>query len=175
MLDADRLRFDFTHFQAMTKEEIEKVENLVNEQIATGLDVITKEMSLDEAKETGAMALFGEKYGEKVRVVSMGDYSIELCGGTHVSNTNVISSFKIISESGVAAGVRRIEALTSTGLMKHYKESENVLNQAAKLAKSEPVALVEKIQALYDEIKELSKENEKLKAKLANEAVGDVT
>ena len=173
-VDADRLRFDFTHFQAMTKEEIEKVENLVNEQIATGLDVITKEMSLDEAKETGAMALFGEKYGEKVRVVSMGDYSIELCGGTHVSNTNVISSFKIISESGVAAGVRRIEALTSTGLMKHYKESENVLNQAAKLAKSEPVALVEKIQALYDEIKELSKENEKLKAKLANEAVGDV-
>ena len=168
------LRFDFTHFQAMTKEEIEKVENLVNEQIATGLDVITKEMSLDEAKKTGAMALFGEKYGEKVRVVSMGDYSIELCGGTHVSNTNAISSFKIISESGVAAGVRRIEALTSTGLMKHYKESENVLNQAAKLAKSEPVALVEKIQALYDEIKELSKENEKLKAKLANEAVGDV-
>ena len=158
----------------MTKEEIEKVENLVNEQIATGLDVITKEMSLDEAKKTGAMALFGEKYGEKVRVVSMGDYSIELCGGTHVSNTNAISSFKIISESGVAAGVRRIEALTSTGLMKHYKESENVLNQAAKLAKSEPVALVEKIQAHYDEIKELSKENEKLKAKLANEAVGDV-
>ena len=87
MLDADRLRFDFTHFQAMSKEEIEKVENLVNEQIATGLDVITKEMSLDEAKETGAMALFGEKYGETVRVVSMGDYSIELCGGTHVSNT----------------------------------------------------------------------------------------
>ena len=87
-----------------------------------------------------------------------------------LSNTNAISSFKIISESGVAAGVRRIEALTSTGLMKHYKESENVLNQAAKLAKSEPVALVEKIQALYDEIKELSKENEKLKAKLANES-----
>ncbi len=173
-VDADRLRFDFTHFQAMTNEEIEKVESLVNEQIAKGLDVVTQEMTLNEAKKTGAMALFGEKYGEKVRVVSMGDYSIELCGGTHIPNTGVISSFKIISESGVAAGVRRIEALTSTGLMKHYKEVENVLNEAAKLAKAEPFALVKKIQALHDEIKELSKENEKLKAKLANEAVGDV-
>ena len=110
--------------------------------------------NIDMEQKDGSIVNLGEKYGEKVRVVSMGDYSIELCGGTHVSNTNAISSFKIISESGVAAGVRRIEALTSTGLMKHYKESENVLNQAAKLAKSEPVALVEKIQALYDEIKE---------------------
>jgi alanyl-tRNA synthetase len=172
-VDADRLRFDFTHFQAMTEEELAKVEALVNEQIANGLDVVTKEMSLEDAKKTGAMALFGEKYGDTVRVVSMGDYSIELCGGTHVSNTSVISSFKIVSEAGVAAGVRRIEALTSTGLMKHYREVEKQLEEAAKIAKSEPFALAKKIQSLNDEIKALNSENEKLKAKLANESVGD--
>lgn len=173
-VDADRLRFDFTHFQAMTAEEIAKVEEMVNEQIANGIDVVTRQMSLDEAKKTGAMALFGEKYGDTVRVVSMGDYSIELCGGTHVANTSVISSFKIVSESGVAAGVRRIEALTATGLMKYYKEVEKHFNEAAKIAKSEPFALAKKIQALNDEIKSLSSENEKLKAKLANDSVGDV-
>ena len=173
-VDADRLRFDFTHFQAMTKEEIENVEVMVNEQIANGLDVITKEMSLEEAKKTGAMALFGEKYGDTVRVVSMGDYSVELCGGTHVSNTSTISYFKIISEAGISAGVRRIEALTGTGLMKYYAEIENTLNEAAKIAKSEPNGLGKKIQSLHDEIKALSSENEKLKAKMANNSVGDV-
>ena len=173
-VDADRLRFDFTHFQAMTKEEIQKVEAIVNEQIANGLDVITKEMSLEEAKKTGAMALFGEKYGETVRVVSMGDYSIELCGGTHVSNTSTISYFKIVSEAGISAGVRRIEALTGTGLMKYYADIENTLHEAAKIAKSEPNALAKKIQSLNDEIKALSSENEKLKAKMANDSVGDV-
>ncbi len=173
-VDADRLRFDFTHFQAMTAEEITKVENLVNEQIAKSIDVVTQEMTLDEAKKTGAMALFGEKYGDTVRVVSMGDYSVELCGGTHVVNTGVISSFKIVSEAGVAAGVRRIEALTATGLMKYYKEIEDQLIEAAKMAKSEPSALAKKIQSLNDEIKALNSENEKLKAKLANDSVGDV-
>ena len=173
-VDADRLRFDFTHFQAMTKEEIEKVENLVNEQIATGLDVITKEMSLDEAKETGAMALFGEKYGEKVRVVSMGDYSIELCGGTHVSNTRNISAFKIISESGVAAGVRRIEALTGKALFEYYNTMESELQKAAKLLKAVPLEVSAKIVSLQDEVKQLQKENDKLKAKLAKEAAGDL-
>ena len=141
-VDAERLRFDFTHFQAMTPEEIEKVEALVNEQIENGLDVVTEEMSLEDAKKTGAMALFGEKYGDKVRVVSMGDYSIELCGGTHVSNTSTISYFKIISESGISAGVRRIEALTGTGLMKHYADVEKKLHEAAKVAKTEPNNLV---------------------------------
>lgn len=173
-VDADRLRFDFTHFQAMTKEEIKNVEAMVNEQIANGLDVITKEMSLEEAKKTGAMALFGEKYGDTVRVVSMGDYSIELCGGTHVSNTSTISYFKIISEAGISAGVRRIEALTGTGLMKYYADMEKTLHEAAKIAKSEPSGLAKKIQSLNDEIKALSSENEKLKAKMANDSVGDV-
>lgn len=173
-VDANRLRFDFTHFQAMTKEEIQKVEEIVNEQIANGLDVVTKEMSLEDAKKTGAMALFGEKYGETVRVVSMGDYSIELCGGTHVSNTSTISYFKIVSESGISAGVRRIEALTGTGLIRYYTEMENILHEAAKQAKSEPNALPKKIQALNDEIKALSSENEKLIAKMAKESVGDV-
>ena len=173
-VEAERLRFDFTHFQAMTPEEIEKVEALVNEQIENGLDVVTEEMSIEDAKKTGAMALFGEKYGDKVRVVSMGDYSIELCGGTHVSNTSTISYFKIISESGISAGVRRIEALTGTGLMKHYADVEKKLHEAAKVAKTEPNNLVKRIETLNEEIKALSSENEKLKAKMANASVGDV-
>lgn len=173
-VDAERLRFDFTHFQAMTPGEIEKVEALVNEQIENGLDVVTEEMSLEDAKKTGAMALFGEKYGDKVRVVSMGDYSIELCGGTHVSNTSTISYFKIISESGISAGVRRIEALTGTGLMNHYADVEKKLHEAAKVAKTEPNNLVKRIETLNEEIKALSSENEKLKAKMANASVGDV-
>ena len=172
-VDAERLRFDFTHFQAMTKEEIAKVESIVNEQIANGLDVVTKEMTLEEAKKTGAMALFGEKYGDKVRVVSMGDFSVELCGGTHVSNTKEISYLKVISEAGISAGVRRIEALTGNGLIKHFEEMEKLLNEAAKAAKSDAHNLTKKIHSLNDEIKSLSSENEKLKAKLANESVGD--
>ena len=130
-------------------------------------------MSLDEAKKTGAMALFGEKYGEKVRVVKMGDFSTELCGGTHVSNTGAIASFKILSEAGIAA-VRRIEALTSTGLMNHYKEVENELHEAAKLAKTTPAALSSKIESMLEEIKTLHAENEKLKSKLAKDSLGDV-
>ena len=173
LVTADRLRFDFTHFQAMTPEEIEKVEDIVNNEIAENLPIITKEMSLEDAKKTGAMALFGEKYGETVRVVSMGDFSVELCGGTHVANTGVISAFKIVSESGIAAGVRRIEALTSTGLMKHYESIEEEMNLAAKVAKTEPIALVKKIEAMQEEIKALMSENEKLKSKIANASVGN--
>ena len=173
LVTADRLRFDFTHFQAMTPEEIKKVEDIVNNEIAENLPVITKEMSLEDAKKTGAMALFGEKYGETVRVVSMGDFSVELCGGTHVANTGVISAFKIVSESGIAAGVRRIEALTSTGLMKHYESIEEEMNLAAKVAKAEPLALVKKIEAMQEEIKALMSENEKLKSKIANASVGN--
>ena len=173
-VDAGRLRFDFTHFSAMTPEEIKKVEDIVNEEIQAALPVVTEVMTLDEAKKTGAMALFGEKYGEKVRVVKMGDFSTELCGGTHVANTSTIGYFKIFSEAGIAAGVRRIEALTSDGLMKHYAEVEAELHEAAKAAKTTPAALTAKIQSLLDEIKALNSENEKLKSKMANDSLGDV-
>ena len=174
LVTPDRLRFDFTHFSAMTAEELKAVEELVNKEIQENLDVVTQEMSLDEAKKTGAMALFGEKYGEKVRVVKMGDFSTELCGGTHVRNTGAIHAFKILSEAGIAAGVRRIEALTGEGLMAYYQNVEETLHEAAETAKTTPNALKIRIEAMMEEIKALHAENEKLKSKLANEALGDV-
>ncbi|MDD6215180.1 MAG: alanine--tRNA ligase, partial [Roseburia sp.] len=172
--DADRTRFDFSHFQAMTPEEIAKVEQIVNEKIADALPVVTEVMSVEDAKKTGAMALFGEKYGEKVRVVSMGDFSKEFCGGTHVKNTAEITTFKIISESGVAAGVRRIEAITGENVFAYYKNMEDELEKAAKAAKATPATLVEKIEHMMTEIKSLNSELESLKSKAAKEALGDV-
>ena len=174
LVTPDRLRFDFAHFQAMTPEEIEKVEAIVNEEIAKALPVETKIMSLEEAKKTGAMALFGEKYGDSVRVVCMGDFSKELCGGTHVANTSEIATFKIVSEAGVAAGVRRIEALTGDAVFAYYKEAEKELAEAAKLLKTTPAGILEKIAGLQSEIKALQSENESLKSKLAKDALGDV-
>ena len=151
-----------------------EVEEIVNAKIAEALDVRTDVMTIEEAKKTGAMALFGEKYGETVRVVSMGDFSKELCGGTHVKNTGDIANFKILAESGVAAGVRRIEAITGSNVMEYYAKREEELNAAAAAAKTTPAELVKKIEAMQKQIKELSSEVESLKAKAAKEALGDV-
>ena len=174
LVTPDRLRFDFVHFSAMTPEEIARTEMLVNEEIAKNSEVVTKVMSLEEAKATGAMALFGEKYENDVRVVSMGDFSKELCGGTHVKNTGMITTFKIVSETGVAAGVRRIEALTGDGVFRYYHEIEQELAEAAKAAKSTPDKLKEKIEHMLAEIKTLQSEVESLKSKAAKDALGDV-
>jgi len=173
-VDGERLRFDFSHFAAMTAEEIAQVEAIVNEQIAASLPVVTKLMTIDEAKQSGAMALFGEKYGETVRVVSMGEFSTELCGGTHVANTAVITAFKILSENGVAAGVRRIEALTGNGVFAYYRGLEQTLAAAAKVMKTTPASLVEKCEHVQAELKALSSEIEALKSKAAKDALGDV-
>ena len=172
--DGERTRFDFSHFAAMTPEELEKVEKIVNDKIAEAIPVRTDVMTVDEAKKTGAMALFGEKYGETVRVVSMGDFSKEFCGGTHVKNTSEIAAFKIISENGVAAGVRRIEALTGDNVFAYYRNLEKELLGAAKAAKATPATLTEKIEHMQAEIKALTSENESLKSKAAKEALGDV-
>ena len=172
--DGERTRFDFSHFSAMTAEEIAKVEAIVNEKIAESIPVVTDVMSVDEAKKSGAMALFGEKYGESVRVVSMSDFSKELCGGTHVANTAEITAFKIISESGVAAGVRRIEALTGSNVFAYYKEMEEKLNTAAKVVKATPANLIDRLEHLMAEMKALASENESLKSKAAKDALGDV-
>ena len=172
--DSERTRFDFSHFTAMTAEELKKVEAMVNEKIAEGIAVQTDVMTVEEAKKTGAMALFGEKYGESVRVVSMGDFSKEFCGGTHVKNTADIASFKILSESGVAAGVRRIEALTGDNVIAYYAKMEAEMNEAAKVVKSTPANLVERLEKLMAEMKALQSENESLKSKAAKDALGDV-
>ena len=173
-VNEDRLRFDFTHFSALTAEELKKVEDIVNEQISKGLPVVAKNMPIEEAKKTGAQALFGEKYGDIVRVVNMSEFSIEFCGGTHVSNTSEIMAFKIISETGVAAGVRRIEALTSDGLMKYYADMEAKLKNAAQLLKTTPDSLTDKITHMMAENKSLHSEVESLKSKMAQDAAGDV-
>lgn len=173
-VDGERLRFDFSHFSAMTAEELKKVEDIVNEQIARSIPVVTDVMTIEEAKKSGAMALFGEKYAQKVRVVKMGDFSMELCGGTHVANTGTITAFKILSESGVAAGVRRIEALTGNAVFTYYAQMEEKVMEAAKLLKTTPANLLEKVEHLMAEVKALQSENESLKSKLAKDALGDV-
>ena len=174
-VNEDRLRFDFTHFSALSQDELKQVEAIVNEKIMAGLPVVCKNMPIEEARKTGAQALFGEKYGDVVRVVNMGDFSIEFCGGTHAKNTGEIMALKIVSESGISAGVRRIEALTSKGLLKYYDKLEESLKEAAALVKATPDHLVEKISHTLAENKSLHSEVESLKSKMAKESMGDVT
>ena len=174
LVTPDRLRFDFVHFSAMTPEEIARTEELVNAEIAKNNAVVTEVMNIEQAKATGAMALFGEKYEEDVRVVSMGDFSKELCGGTHVANTGMITTFKILSEAGVASGVRRIEALTGDGVFAYYREMEKELHEVAKVAKATPAQLKDKVEHMLSEIKSLQSEVDALKSKLAKDALGNV-
>src|SRR5699024_7507648 len=162
------LRFDFTHFDGVSKEEIKEVEHIVNEKIWAHLPVSIETMAIDKAKEKGAMALFGEKYGEDVRVVEVGPYSLELCGGCHVRNTSEIGIFKILSESGIGAGTRRIEAVTSKEAYLYLDDKLTVLNNSATLLKTNEDELPTRIQRLFEESDELEKENESLQAKSAH-------
>lgn len=173
-VNSERLRFDFTHFTGMTAEEIKAVEDEVNEMVIKELKVNIEELPIDEAKKKGAMALFGEKYGDVVRVVSMGDYTVELCGGTHLHNTIEIGTFKIISENGVAAGVRRIEALTGENAIRYYKDKEATVKAIAEKIKVDPANVLSKVENLLDENKQLQQALDQLKSKLASGAVDDL-
>lgn len=170
----ERVRFDFTHFEAMTEEELKKVEFTVNEAIYAYLDVQCQEMDIDQAKEKGAMALFGEKYGKTVRVVSMGDFSIELCGGTHVGNTSEIGMFKIVSESGVASGVRRIEAVTGMKVYEMLKKKEGILNTLSDVMKTKEDMLLEKTEGQLAELKEAKKEINQLKSQVLQNNMDEI-
>ncbi|MBO4904239.1 MAG: alanine--tRNA ligase [Lachnospiraceae bacterium] len=172
--DADRTRFDFSFDRAMTHDEILRTEDLVNEKIMENLDVVTDVMSIEDAKKSGAMALFGEKYGDVVRVVKMGDFSKELCGGTHVSSTGMIHCFKILSESGIAAGVRRIEGITGDNVLRYYRKLESDLSDAAAAVKATPATLTDRLSKMTAEIKSLNSELESLRSKAAKDAVGDM-
>src|SRR5699024_2851746 len=175
LVTADHLRFDFTHLEQVTNEQLEKIESIVNEKIWEAYPVETTITTIDQAREMGAMALFGEKYGDVVRVVSIDDYSMELCGGTHVKNTSDIGLFKITTESGIAAGVRRIVARTSEGAMKWVEEKLEILSETAQLTKAQTIERVaERVKNLFIELKELRRENESLYARLANEQAGSI-
>lgn len=170
----DRMRFDFSHFEAMSKEEIEEVEKIVNEKIFEGLPVETKLTNLNEAKEMGAIGLFEDKYHEEVRVLSMGDYSRELCGGTHVSNTSEISMFKILSESGISNGIRRIEAITGPAVLKYLNELKNEQEEIARELKSNKEEILQKIKLNIKSLKEANKEIEKLEHDMAKDQIADI-
>ncbi len=174
LVTPERLRFDFTHFSAMTPEQLEAVESEVNSRILENLPVKVKEMSMDDAKKEGVIALFGEKYGDIVRVVAAGDYSKELCGGTHLNSTSEAGLIKILSEGGISAGVRRIEALTGFNAINYYKDRERILNKASDAAKASTDDLVNKIEALFDEVKSTKKELEEANAKLVKGSMDSI-
>ena len=171
-VDENRMRFDFSHFQAMTQEELQAVEDMVNREILNDLPVECFETTIDEARRIGAVALFSEKYGAKVRVVQMGDYSMELCGGTHAESTGKLGLFKIVSESGVAAGVRRIEGVTGLGVLKMLNEKDALIQETAQVLKANPKDLKQKVESLVEELKESRRETESLKSKMASAAAG---
>ncbi|MEG1880246.1 MAG: DHHA1 domain-containing protein, partial [Oscillospiraceae bacterium] len=170
----ERLRFDFSHFSAMTSDELKTVETEVNQKILESISVESFEKNLKAAKEMGAIALFSEKYGNQVRVVQMGDYSTELCGGCHVTNTGKIGLFKIISENGVAAGVRRIEAVTGYGVLNLINEKENTINAVSEILRTNPTDVVSKTESLSNELKECKREIDSLKSKAAKDAVSGI-
>lgn len=174
LVDRNHLRFDFTHFEAVSAEDLSRIERMVNEHILAAHPVEVKVMSIDEAKKTGATALFGEKYGDTVRVVDIDGYSIEFCGGTHLKNTAQAGSFKIINESGVSAGVRRIEALTGFGVLNYYEENQYLFNEAMDMLKTTPKNLRKRIVTLLDENKAMAREIESLKAKLSGGLIDDI-
>ncbi|REK75982.1 alanine--tRNA ligase [Paenibacillus paeoniae] len=174
LVETDRLRFDFSHFGSVTAEELAEIERKVNEQIWLGTDVDISNKSLAEAKAMGAMALFGEKYGDVVRVVRVGDYSLELCGGCHVRNTSQIGLFKLLGESGIGSGVRRIEAVTGRHAYTYYEEQVELLKQSAALVKSNVADVPKRIEGLNAQLKELSRENESLQAKLSRIEAGSL-
>ncbi|BCG58318.1 alanine--tRNA ligase [Paenibacillus sp. URB8-2] len=175
LVEGQRLRFDFSHFGAITPEELTEIEHKVNEQIWRGLDVVIENKPIDEAKAMGAMALFGEKYGDIVRVVQVGDYSLELCGGCHVGNTSQIGIFKLVSESGIGSGVRRIEAVTGRYAYQHTESQLDVLKQAAALLKSSLPDVPKRIEGLSGQVRELTRENESLQSKLSAAAAAELT
>lgn len=174
LVTADRLRFDFSHFGQVTQEELEKIEQIVNEKIWDSISVQIENKAIDEAKAMGAMALFGEKYGDIVRVVQVGDYSLELCGGCHVPNTSVIGLFKIVSESGIGAGTRRIEAVTGKAAYQLMNDQVGLLKEAAAKVKSNPRDLVGRVEGLLEEIRNLQRENDSLSTKLGNIEAGNL-
>ena len=174
LVTPERLRFDVTHFEAVTKDELKVIEDKVNEVILSSLDINCENMSINEAKEKGATALFGEKYGNEVRVVSMGDFSIELCGGTHLNNTSQIGMFKILSEGGVAAGVRRIEAITGNAVYEYLKQKETLINEVCASLKTKEDSLVQRVSSILEENKTLSKELHDIKTKMSLQSVESV-